>query len=284
MILSGKVISTKIKDQLKVEVDQLKKQHKRVPKLAVIILGNNMASLTYVKNKEKGCQYIGIDSLKISLDENISETDLIEVIEELNKDNSVDGILVQLPLPKHINERKIIEKIDYLKDVDGFHPMNIANLFLGTPTMLPCTPYGIMELLHDINYDLTSKEVVVIGRSNIVGKPMALLGLMNNATVTIAHSKTKNLREITKKADVLIVAIGKAKFIDETYLKDGVVVIDVGINKDENQKLCGDVDFESCLLKASAITPVPGGVGPMTIAMLLKNTLEAYKMRENNGI
>ncbi len=284
MILSGKIISTKIKDQLKVEVDQLKKQYKRVPKLAVIIVGNNMASLTYVKNKEKGCQYIGIDSLKISLDENISETDLIEVIEELNKDNSVDGILVQLPLPKHINERKIIEKIDYLKDVDGFHPMNIANLFLGTPTMLPCTPYGIMELLHDINYDLTSKEVVVIGRSNIVGKPMALLGLMNNATVTIAHSKTKNLKEITKKADVLIVAIGKAKFIDETYLKDGVVVIDVGINKDENQKLCGDVDFESCLLKASAITPVPGGVGPMTIAMLLKNTIEAYKMRENNGI
>ena len=199
----------------------------------------------------------------------------------MNADRSVDGILVQLPLPAHIDETIVIEAIDPKKDVDGFHPVNIANLFLGKTSLLPCTPYGMMVMLENIGYDLEGKEVVVVGRSNIVGKPVALLALSKSATVTIAHSRTKNLKEVCQKADVLIAAVGQAKMFDDSYIKEGAVVLDVGMNRDVNNKLCGDVDFEKCKDKAQAITPVPGGVGPMTIAMLLHNTLKAYKQREN---
>lgn len=282
MIIDGKTISQNIKTQIKEEVDWLKQHQKRVPQLAVILVGNNPASLTYIKNKEKACAYVGFDSLKINLDEHTSEQEVLDYVEKLNHDDNVDGILVQLPLPSHIDENKIINAINPLKDVDGFHPVNISNLFLGNKTLLPCTPYGMMVMLQSIGYDLEGKEVVVVGRSNIVGKPVALLALQKHATVTIAHSRTRNLKELTKRADVLIAAIGQPKFFDESYIKEGAIVLDVGVNRDENNKLCGDVDFESCQDKAFAITPVPGGVGPMTIAMLLTNTLEAYKQR-NEG-
>ena len=282
MIIDGKTISQNIKTHIKEEVESLKQHQKRVPQLAVILVGNNPASLTYIKNKEKACAYVGFDSLKINLDEHTSEQELLDYVERLNHDDKVDGILVQLPLPSHIDENKIINAINPLKDVDGFHPVNISNLFLGNKTLLPCTPYGMMVMLQSIGYDLEGKEVVVVGRSNIVGKPVALLALQKHATVTIAHSRTRNLKELTKRADVLIAAIGQPKFFDESYIKEGAIVLDVGMNRDENNKLCGDVDFESCQDKALAITPVPGGVGPMTIAMLLTNTLEAYKQR-NEG-
>lgn len=282
MIIDGKTISQNIKTHIKEEVDSLKQHQKRVPQLAVILVGNNPASLTYIKNKEKACAYVGFDSLKINLDEHTSEQELLDYVERLNHDDKVDGILVQLPLPSHIDENKIINAINPLKDVDGFHPVNISNLFLGNKTLLPCTPYGMMVMLQSIGYDLEGKEVVVVGRSNIVGKPVALLALQKHATVTIAHSRTRNLKELTKRADVLIAAIGQPKFFDESYIKEGAIVLDVGMNRDENNKLCGDVDFESCQDKALAITPVPGGVGPMTIAMLLTNTLVAYKQR-NEG-
>lgn len=282
MIIDGKTISQNIKTYIKEEVDSLKQHQKRVPQLAVILVGNNPASLTYIKNKEKACAYVGFDSLKINLDEHTSEQELLDYVERLNHDDKVDGILVQLPLPSHIDENKIINAINPLKDVDGFHPVNISNLFLGNKTLLPCTPYGMMVMLQSIGYDLEGKEVVVVGRSNIVGKPVALLALQKHATVTIAHSRTRNLKELTKRADVLIAAIGQPKFFDESYIKEGAIVLDVGMNRDENNKLCGDVDFESCQDKALAITPVPGGVGPMTIAMLLTNTLVAYKQR-NEG-
>ncbi len=276
MIISGKDISTKIKEQLKQEVEEIKTKYNRLPKLAVILVGDNQASQVYVRNKERGCEFIGIDSLKIVHDESFSEEELLKEINELNNDDTVDGILVQLPLPKHINEDKVLEAIIPSKDVDGFHPENVAKLFLGQDSLVPCTPKGMMVLLDEINYDLTGKEVVVVGRSNIVGKPVALLCLQKNATVTIAHSRTANLKEVCKKADVLIAAVGKAKMINHEYVKAGAVVLDVGINRDENNKLCGDVDFEDVKDLVSAITPVPGGIGPMTITMLLQNTLEAF--------
>lgn len=276
MIISGKDISTKIKEQLKQEVEEIKTKYNRLPKLAVILVGDNQASQVYVRNKERGCEYIGIDSLKIVHDESFSEEELLKEINELNNDDTVDGILVQLPLPKHINEDKVLEAIIPSKDVDGFHPDNVAKLFLGQDSLVPCTPKGMMVLLDEINYDLTGKEVVVVGRSNIVGKPVALLCLQKNATVTIAHSRTANLKEVCKRADVLIAAVGKAKMINREYVKEGAVVLDVGINRDENNKLCGDVDFEDVKDLVSAITPVPGGIGPMTITMLLQNTLEAF--------
>lgn len=279
MRIEGKEISFKRKEQLKIKIDQLKKEGKRIPKLVVILVGNNSASQTYVKNKEKGCDYVGMLSEVIRLDENVSQEKVVELIQELNKDNTVDGILVQLPLPRHIHEDIILDLIDPKKDVDGFHPDNVARLFLGQKGLVPCTPKGMMVLLEEINYDLTGKEVVVVGRSNIVGKPSALLCLMKNATVTIAHSKTKSLKEVCQRADVLIAAIGQAKFFDGDYIKEGAVVLDVGMNRDENNKLCGDVDFDDVESKVSYITPVPGGVGPMTIAMLLENTYEAYSQR-----
>ena len=275
MIISGKEISKKIKKQLKVEVEEIKNKYNRLPKLAVVLVGDNQASQVYVRNKERGCAYIGIDSLKITHDETFSEEELLTEIKQLNEDNTVDGILVQLPLPKHINEDKVLEAIDPSKDVDGFHPENVAKLFLGQKSLVPCTPKGMMVLLDEINYDLTGKEVVVVGRSNIVGKPVSLLCLQKNATVTIAHSKTKNLKEVCQRADVLIAAVGRAKMINSEYVKDGAVVIDVGIHRDENNKLCGDVRYEEVAEKASAITPVPGGVGPMTIAMLMSNCVES---------
>lgn len=280
MEISGKEISKKIKDKLKIDVERIKEAGKRIPQLTVVLVGDNQASQTYVRNKERGCQYIGIKSQVIRKDSSISEDELIDIIEQLNHDNNVDGILVQLPLPSHINEDKILNVIDPSKDVDGFHPNNVAKLFLGENSLVPCTPKGMMVLLDAIGYDLKGKEVVVVGRSNIVGKPVALLCLQRNATVTIAHSKTENLKQVCKRADVLIAAIGKAKFFNAEYVKEGAVVLDVGINRDENNKLCGDVDFESVKDIVSYITPVPGGIGPMTITMLLSNTLDAYKERE----
>lgn len=282
MIISGKEISVKIKDQLKEEVAKIKETYPRLPKLVVILVGENPASQTYVRNKERGCQYIGIESEILRHDETFSETALLQEINDLNNDDTVDGILVQLPLPKHINEDKVLEAIAPTKDVDGFHPENVAKLFLGQHSLVPCTPKGMLVLLDQINYDLTGKEVVIVGRSNIVGKPVALLCLQKNATVTIAHSKTKNLKEVCSRADVLIAAIGKAKFFNHEYVKDGAVVLDVGINRDENNKLCGDVDFEDVKDKVMAITPVPGGIGPMTITMLIQNTIEAFYHRNGD--
>lgn len=276
MIINGKEISQKIKDDLKEKVIKIKENYSRLPKLTVIVVGNNKASQVYVRNKERACNYIGIESQIIRLPEDSRQEDLLAIINDLNEDKTVDGILVQLPLPKQINKQTVIDKINPQKDVDGFHPENIAKLFLGEPNQIPCTPKGMITLLEAINFDLTGKKVVVIGRSNIVGKPIALLALAKNATVTIAHSKTENLKEITKQADLLITAIGKARMITADYIKEGAVVLDVGINHDPDGKLCGDVDFDNVVSKAAAITPVPGGIGPMTIAMLLTNTLDAF--------
>ncbi len=280
MNIDGKLISTKRKDELKMKVDQLKNEGKRIPQLTVILVGDNQASQTYVRNKERACTYVGMLSQVIRLEESTSEGVLIDIIEKLNQDDTVDGILVQLPLPSHIHEDKILDLIDPAKDVDGFHPSNVAKLLLGQDGLVPCTPKGMMVLLDEINYDLTGKEVVVVGRSNIVGKPVSLLCLQRNATVTIAHSRTQDLPQVCKRADVLIAAIGKAKFFNRDYVKEGAVILDVGINRDENNKLCGDVDYEDVKDIVSYITPVPGGVGPMTIAMLMENTLDAYLKRE----
>lgn len=286
MIISGKEISVKIKNQLKKEVEGIKECYSRLPKLVVILIGDNQASQTYVRNKERGCAYIGIKSEILRHDATFSESDLLKEIKDLNNDETVNGILVQLPLPEHISEEKVLRSINPNKDVDGFHPQNVAKLFLGQHSLVPCTPKGMLVLLNEINCDLSGKEVVVVGRSNIVGKPVALLCLQKNATVTIAHSKTKNLKEVCSRADVLIAAIGKPKFFNHEYVKDGAIVLDVGINRDENNKLCGDVDFEDVKDRVTGITPVPGGIGPMTITMLMQNTIEAfYKQNgEKNGL
>lgn len=276
-IIDGKRISKEIKDELKEKVSMYKEQGRNVC-LAVIQVGNDPASSVYVGNKKKACEYIGIESLSYELPEETSEADLIKLVEELNNDSKVNGILVQLPLPKHIDEDKIIKTISPAKDVDGFHPQSVGALRIGQKGFVSCTPAGIIELIKRTGIEIEGKECVVIGRSNIVGKPMALLLLRENGTVTITHSRTKNLKEVTKRADILIVAIGKPKMIDASYVKDGAVVIDVGIHRDENNKLCGDVDFDSVEKIASAITPVPGGVGPMTIAMLMNNCVEAFNM------
>jgi len=277
-IINGKEISQKVKDRVKEEVTAITDARK--PQLAVILVGDNQASKVYVRNKARACEYTGILSQVITMPEETAEDVLLARIDELNNDDTVDGILVQLPLPAQIDEDKVIEAISPDKDVDGFHPRSVAALSLGKKTgFVPCTPAGIMEMLDDIGYDLEGKEVVVVGRSNIVGKPVAMLALGKNATVTIAHSRTKNLSEVTKMADVLICAIGQAKFFTKEYVKDGAVVIDVGMDRDGNGKLCGDVDFDDVKEIASAITPVPGGVGPMTIGMLMKNTLISYQHR-----
>lgn len=279
MIIDGKFIGQEIKADLKNEISHIRETYTRVPKLVVILVGDNQASMTYVKNKEKGCQYVGMDSAIVRMDETTSESVLIEKIVELNNQEDVDGILVQLPLPKHINEDLVLEAIDPSKDVDGFHPDNVAKLFLGMDSLVPCTPKGMMVMLDTIGCDLTGKHVVVVGRSNIVGKPVAMLCLQKNATVTMAHSKTKNLKEVCKSADVLILAVGRAKMFNHEYVGQNAIVLDVGINRDENNKLCGDVDFDDVVDCCQAITPVPGGVGPMTITMLLKNTVEAFYSR-----
>lgn len=275
-IIDGKAISMQIKEELKKEAASLKEQGKSVT-LAVIQVGDNPASCVYVRNKKKGCEYIGIGSLSYELKEETTQEELLSLIRELNAREDVNGILVQLPLPAHIDEDTVIREIDPKKDVDGFHPQSVGALCIGQPGFVSCTPAGIIELLKRSGISLEGKECVILGRSNIVGKPMALLMLRENATVTIAHSRTKNLAEVTKRADILIVAIGKPKMITREYVKEGAVVIDVGINRDQNNKLCGDVDFDDVAPVCSAITPVPGGVGPMTIAMLLNNCMESVR-------
>ena len=275
-IIDGKLISTQIKDELKEKVANLKKEGKQIT-LAVIQVGNDPASTVYVGNKKKACEYIGINSLAYELPENITEESLLKTIEELNNDDKVNGILVQLPLPKHIDEDKVIKTIAPEKDVDGFHPSSVGALLIGQEGFLPCTPAGIIQLIKRSGISIEGKECVVIGRSNIVGKPMGVLLLRENGTVTITHSKTKNLKEVCKRADILVVAIGKPKMIDASYVKDGAVVIDVGIHRNADNKLCGDVDFDSVEKVASYITPVPGGVGPMTIAMLMQNCVNSVR-------
>ena len=278
-LIDGKTISTIIKDECKEKVAEYKKQGISIC-LAVIQVGNDPASSVYVNNKKKTCAYIGIDSLSYELPEETTQEELLALIEELNQKKEVNGILVQLPVPKHIDEKTIINAISPKKDVDGFHPQSVGSLCIGQPGFVSCTPAGIIELLKRTNVDISGKHCVVIGRSNIVGKPMALLMLRKNATVTVTHSKTKNLKEITKQADILIVAIGKPKFVDSSYVKEGAVVIDVGIHRNEDNKLCGDVDFDSVKTSVSAITPVPGGVGPMTIAMLMKNCVDSVLLQQ----
>ena len=275
-LIDGKLISTQIKDELKAEVAALKEKG-IVPCLAVIQVGNDPASSVYVNNKKKACAYIGIESLAYELEENITQEELLTIIDELNHNDMVNGILVQLPLPKHINEEAVIKAIAPKKDVDGFHPETVGNMCIGSKGFLPCTPAGVIQLLKRSNIEIEGKECVVIGRSNIVGKPMALLLLRENGTVTITHSRTKDLRKITKRADILVAAIGKPKFVTADYVKEGAVVIDVGIHRNEDNKLCGDVDFDDVVDKVSAITPVPGGVGPMTIAMLMNNCVETVR-------
>ncbi|KHD85990.1 bifunctional methylenetetrahydrofolate dehydrogenase/methenyltetrahydrofolate cyclohydrolase FolD [Heyndrickxia ginsengihumi] len=273
-IIDGKQLANTIRQDIKKEVEHL--QTKGVtPGLAVILVGDNQASRTYVANKEKACKQLGMKSVLIELPATIDEQTLLTKIVELNNDASIHGILVQLPLPKHISEKKVIETISPEKDVDGFHPINIGRMMTGQDAFLPCTPFGILKMIQSTNIDVTGKHVVVIGRSNIVGKPVGQLFLNENATVTYCHSKTTDLASYTRQADILICAIGKAKFVTEEYVKEGAVVIDVGMNRDENGKLCGDVDFESVQDKSSFITPVPGGVGPMTITMLMYNTLKS---------
>ena len=279
-IIDGKKISQEIKDEIKEQVAQLKAEGSEVC-LAVIQVGNNPASTVYVGNKKKACAYTGITSLAYELPEETTEEELLQKIEELNQDKKVNGILVQLPLPKHMDEDKIIEAISPAKDVDGFHPVNVGALSIGKDGFISCTPYGIILLLKRSGTEIDGKNCVIIGRSNIVGKPMAQLLLRENGTVTIVHSHTKNLKEITAQADIVVAAIGKANYITADYIKEGAVVIDVGINRNENGKLCGDVNFAQVSEKASAITPVPGGVGPMTIAMLMQNCLEAFR-RQNS--
>ncbi|PID23504.1 bifunctional methylenetetrahydrofolate dehydrogenase/methenyltetrahydrofolate cyclohydrolase FolD [Sporosarcina sp. P7] len=276
--IDGKAIGQEIRNELKEEVSSLITQGVQ-PGLAVILVGENSASETYVKNKEKSSKEAGMKSVLTKLPETVSEEDLLHEVEKLNQDETIDGILVQLPLPKHIDENKVIRAISPEKDVDGFHPMNVGKMLIGQETFLPCTPYGIMQLLERSNVDIAGKHAVIIGRSNIVGKPMGQLLLQKDATVTYCHSRTEDLKKFTQQADILIVAIGIAKFITGDYIKEGAVVIDVGMNRDENGKLCGDVDYESAEKQASAITPVPGGVGPMTITMLLKNTVESAEKR-----
>ena len=275
MILDGKELSKKRKEVIKSEIITLKEKYHICPKLAIVLVGDNSASQIYVRNKLKAAEYCQIDTLVIRLDENITMQELLENIEMLNNDDSIHGIIVQLPLPKHIDEQVVIDSIDENKDVDGFGVNNKGRLFCGLPAFAPATPCGIMNFFKEYNIKIDGKEVVVLGRSNIVGKPMAMLMLNENATVTIAHSHTKELEEITKRADILIVAIGKAKFVKKTMVKPGAVIIDVGINRVDG-KIYGDVDFEDVKDYVSYITPVPGGVGPMTIASLLENTIKAY--------
>lgn len=276
-IIDGKKISQEIKDELKEKVATLKEQGISIA-MAVIQVGNDPASTVYVGNKKKACAYIGIESLAYELPEETTEEELLQLIDKLNKDDKVNGILVQLPVPKHIDDNKIIQAISPLKDVDGFHEQNVGALNVGSKGFVSCTPAGVIQLLKRSGIEIAGKECVVLGRSNIVGKPMAALLLRENGTVTICHSKTKDLREHAKRADILVAAIGQPKFIDDTYIKEGAVVIDVGIHRDENNKLCGDVDYEKVYPHVSAITPVPGGVGPMTIAMLMNNCVEAATM------
>ena len=280
-IIDGKAVSKKVKEDVKAECEQLKAKG-ITPGLAVIIVGDDPASQVYVHNKEVACEACGFYSVKYALPAETTQDELNALVDKLNKDDKINGILCQLPLPSRLDDKEVINRIDPLKDVDAFHPVNVGAIMIGDYNYLPCTPAGVMELIHSTGIDVSGKKAVVIGRSNIVGKPMAMLLLHENATVEITHSRTQNLADITKEADILVAAIGKAKFVKADMVKDGAVVIDVGMNRDENGKLCGDVDFEDVKDKCSFITPVPGGVGPMTIAMLMKNTLTAAKIQ--NGV
>lgn len=280
-LIDGKAVSLQVKQQVKQECDKLKAKGV-TPGLAVIIVGDDPASQVYVRNKERACEECGFYSVKYALDADTPQDELNALIDKLNKDEKINGILCQLPLPKHLDDKEVINRIDPIKDVDAFHPVNVGAIMIGDYNFLPCTPAGVMELIRSTGVDVTGKKAVVIGRSNIVGKPMAMLLLHENATVEITHSKTLDLKSITKEADILIAAIGRAKFVTADMVKQGAVVIDVGMNRDENGKLCGDVDFENVKDKCSFITPVPGGVGPMTISMLMRNTLTAAKLQ--NGL
>ena len=279
LLIDGKKISTEIKDELKITVEELKKQGVETC-LAVIQVGDDPASSIYVRNKKGACAYVGIESLSYELPEETTEEELVKLVKELNENDNVHGILVQLPLPKHINADTIIRTISPDKDVDGFHPESVGRLCIGEPGFVSCTPAGIIQLLKRSGIEIEGKECVVVGRSNIVGKPMSILLLRENGTVTITHSRTKDLKEVTGRADILVVAIGKPKFITADYVKEGAVVIDLGMHRNEENKLCGDVDFDDIKDKVSAITPVPGAVGPMTIAMLMYNCVEAAKGQE----
>ncbi len=278
MIIDGKAVSADVKARIKAETQALRGEG-IIPGLAVIIVGEDPASKIYVASKEKACVDIGFYSEKYALPESVTQDELLNLIKKLNNDDRINGILCQLPLPPHLDEKAVINAIDPQKDVDAFHPQNVGKIMIGEYDFLPCTPAGVMELLSAYNIEITGKKCVVIGRSNIVGKPMAMLLLHKNGTVTICHSKTVNLPEICRSADILVAAVGKAKFVTADMVKDGAVVIDVGMNRPEGGKLCGDVDFENVAEKCSYITPVPGGVGPMTIAMLMQNTLTAAKRK-----
>ena len=282
MILDGKQLSQELKDEMRQEVDALAKEYGRRPCLMVVIVGNNPASQSYVRGKIKATEYVGFDGSLVSLPEDVTEDALIAEIERLNQDEQVDGILVQLPLPKHISEDRVIAAISPEKDVDGFHATNVARLWLNQPCIVPCTPRGVIVMLDRAGIEISGKNAVVVGRSNIVGKPVAKLLLDRNATVTIAHSRTKNLKEVCRQADILVAAVGRPQMLTADYIKPGAAVIDVGINRLEDGRLVGDVDFEGAKAIAGAITPVPGGVGPMTITMLMRNTIECFLLRMNN--
>ncbi len=277
IVISGSELSKHIKEDLKQTVNECKTKYGRIPHLAVILVGNDVGSISYVRGKEKAATQIGIKNTTIRLDDKVSEKTVLDLVDSLNDDESVDGILVQLPLPKHIDEEKVISRVSSKKDVDGFHPTNVAKLWLKNEAVLPCTPKGIMKLIKSIGCDLKGKHVCIMGRSHVVGLPVSKLLLDSDATVSIVHSKTLNPTKITSQADILIVAIGRPKYVTADFLKPGAIVIDVGVNRDiETKKLCGDVDFDDCFDKASYITKVPGGVGPMTISCLLENTVELF--------
>ena len=275
-IISGKKLSKEIREEVRLEVEELKAQYNAVPHLVVVLVGNDPASESYVKAKERACTKAGMESTLIRKDETLEEAELLSIIDELNKDKGVHGILVQLPLPKHIDENKVIDRIDFKKDVDGFHPLNIAYMHMGREAIYPATPSGIITMLKSTGVELKGKDAIIIGRSNIVGKPAAMLLMKENCTVQIAHSRTLNLKEKCLQADIIVAAVGRANTVTEDMVKEGAVIIDVGVNRVEG-KLVGDVDFEAIKDKASFITPVPGGVGPMTITSLLQNTIKTFK-------
>ena len=281
-IIDGKKVSANVKERVRLECERLVKEHGVTPGLAVVIVGDDPASRVYVNNKKKACELVGFKSEEYALPAETTQEELLSLVDTLNNKDDINGILVQLPLPKHLDDKSVIERISPKKDVDAFHAVNVGKIMLGEYDFLPCTPAGVMEMLHQYEIPVEGKQCVVIGRSNIVGKPMGMLLLHENGTVTICHSRTANLKEVCQRADILVAAVGRAKFVTADMVKDGAVVIDVGMNRDENGKLCGDVDFENVKDKCSFITPVPGGVGPMTIATLMKNTIKACKIQ--NGI
>ena len=280
-IIDGKKVSVEVKEEVRQQTLKLKETHGITPGLAVVIVGDDPASRVYVNNKKKACELVGFKSEEYALPAETTQQELLNLVETLNNKDDINGILVQLPLPKHLDDKAVIAAINPKKDVDAFHAVNVGKIMLGEYDFLPCTPAGVMEMLHSYNIEVSGKNCVVIGRSNIVGKPMAMLLLHENGTVTICHSRTRDLAEVTKQADILVAAVGRPKFVTADMVKDGAVVIDVGMDRDENGKLCGDVDFENVKDKCSYITPVPGGVGPMTIATLMKNTLKAAKIQNN---